>query len=88
VLGEDIRILVRAKESDDLTEDFWLFDAGGPDALAVAMRYDEAGRPGDHELVTDPDMLTAFTQTAARAWDAGTPLNRFLAAGNELRLTA
>lgn len=83
VLGEEIRILVRSKEFEDLTEDFWLFDEGEPDARAVTLHYDDAGRPGEHEYeyVTDPSMIARLTQTAARGWDAGIPLNRFLAAG-------
>jgi hypothetical protein len=88
VLGEEIRVLVRTTEFDDLAEDFWLFDAAEPQALAVAMRYDEEGTPGEHQLVTDPDLIIEYTRAAERAWRAGTPLNQFLAAGNGLRLTA
>lgn len=81
VLGEQIRILLRTSTFTDLTEDFWLFDADQPgQAVAVAMRYDADGRPGEHQLVTDPDTVAVFAQAATRAWDAATPLNEFLAA--------
>ncbi len=89
VLGEQIRILVRTSTFTDLTEDFWLFDADQPgQAAAVAMHFDADGRPGEHQLVTDPDLIAAYAQAAARAWDAATPLNEFLAAGNSLRPSA
>lgn len=87
VLGEEIRVLVRADRFASLTEDFWLFDAGEDQPYAIDMVYDEVGRPGDHKLVTDPGVITTYAQTAAAAWEAAGPLNEFLAA-HDLRPTA
>lgn len=86
VLGEEIRVLVRTDRFASLTEDFWLFDAGEDQPYAIAMVYDEVGRPGDHKLVTDPGVIAHYAQTAAAAWEAAGPLNEFLAA-HDLRPT-
>jgi hypothetical protein len=80
VLGEEIRILVRSGEFGNLINDFWLFDALESAPYAVAQRYDVSGRPGNHEVVTDPGVIaTRYTAVAQRAWDAATPLNEWLA---------
>ena len=89
VLGEEIRILVRTPQHfAELVDDFWLFDADGPSACAVAVYYDDAGRPTGNELITDPASVAAYTEVAQRAWNAATPLNEYLVAGNSLRRTA
>lgn len=70
VLGEGIRVLVRTDRFAALTNDFWLFDPGEDQPFAIAMVYDEVGRPGDHKLVTDPGEIADYAQTAAAAWEA------------------
>jgi hypothetical protein len=56
-----------------------LFDDGTPGARAVALHYDDAGRPVGEELVTNPLPLRRYGEVRAVAWDAAVPLNRFLA---------
>jgi hypothetical protein len=51
--GEQILIVARA-ELGDAGEDFWLFDAGAPDARGVLMHYDEDHNWVGADLVTDP----------------------------------
>ena len=80
VLGEEIRILPRTAELADLNSDFWLFDAETASPYAVDQRYDTHGRPGQHQLVVDPAVITAHhIATAERAWEAAVPLNQWLA---------
>jgi len=88
-VGEDIRIAIRADNPQlaDLTDDYWLFDAGGPRPFAVEMIYDDAGRPGEHHLITDPARIAAYHRAQATAWSTGQPLAEFLAA-HPLPLTA
>jgi hypothetical protein len=51
------------------------------------MVYDDAGRPGEHHLITDPACTAAYHRTRNSAWSAGAPLAEFLAA-HPLPLTA
>jgi len=87
--GEEIRIIDRAScpvlAAD---EDFWLFDADKAQPFAIAMAYDEDGRPGEHQLVTDVERLTAYQRTRDAAWKTAVPLNEFLASYDPLALTA
>jgi hypothetical protein len=80
VVGEEIRILERSAEFRDLSSDFWLFDADGDVPYAVAQRYDETGKPGTHELVTDRALIaTRYAGAAERAWRVAIPLDEWLA---------
>jgi hypothetical protein len=89
VLGEEIRILVRTHQRfAELVDDFWLFDADSPSACVVAVHYDDNGQPSGNELITEPDLVAAYTEMARTAWNAATPLNEFLVVGNSLRRTA
>lgn len=83
VLGEEIRILHRAGSFGGLDHDFWLFDAAGAEPFAIAMAYDDAGRPGEHRLVGDPDTLASYTQLQQATWEAAVPLNEFVATARE-----
>jgi hypothetical protein len=80
--GEEIRIAIRGDHPElaGLREDFWLFDADRPDTYAIAMRFDQIGRPLDHEFVTDPRRLAVYRAARSAAWDASMSLNKFLAA--------
>ena len=83
-VGEEIRMAVLEGRPGGLDAavgvgDFWLFDDGTPTAQAVALRYDEAGRPAGEELVVDPVRLHRYSEARAAAWAAAMPLNRFLA---------
>lgn len=79
--GEEIRIAVRRGHAElaHLREDFWLFDADTPGAFAIAMRFDGIGRPLDHERVTDPARIDAYSRARALALEASMSLNEFVA---------
>lgn len=80
-VGEEIRLVERADRPEfaGARGDFWLFDAETPDAYAIDMTYDELGRFGGGQLVTNAGRLVEMRATAALAWAAGTPLNEFIA---------
>ena len=87
--GDDIRLLNRADHPTlALDEDFWLFDADTEQPFAIALAYDDAGRPGTHQLVTEPARIVAYRDLRAATWAASVPLNAFLADYDPLPLTA
>lgn len=55
VVGEEIRLvdLNAHPVLGDLGPDFWLFDAGEPDELAIVMRYGADGSAPSYERTTD-----------------------------------
>jgi hypothetical protein len=81
--GEEIRLAI-ADDRPELqvaakTGDFWLFDGGTSSANAIALHYDQAGRPTGNELITDPQALGHMEELRTRVWEAAEPLNAFLA---------
>lgn len=60
--------------------DFWLIDAGTPDATAVFMDYDEEGQLLSRRLVDDPSVIPGLESFRARAIALAQPLNVWLAA--------
>lgn len=59
--------------------DFWLIDAG-PDgrAHAIVLRYDDEGRPGEHEHVTDRSHVALLERAARELMRGAVPLNRWI----------
>lgn len=76
--GERIQ-LVDTDQVGDLGPDFWLFDAGTPEACAVLMRYTVDGQIEGFELVTDPAHLERLQTIQHAAETHAVPLNEFLA---------
>jgi hypothetical protein len=76
--GEQILIVARA-ELGDAGEDFWLFDAGAPDARGVLMHYDEDHNWVGADLVTDPAAVATLDRRRQAALAKAVPLNTFLA---------
>lgn len=75
--GEHIQ-LADADQVGDLGPDFWLFDAGTPDAQAVLMRYTVDGQIQGFEHLTDPDELERLQRIQSTAEAHAVPLNTFL----------
>lgn len=69
--GEDIRYLPRPRATKhDLPEhDFILFDS----ARLVLLNFDDADRPLQHELVTDPEIVVRHCQWRDAAWHYAVP---------------
>lgn len=59
--------------------DFWLFDAGTPQARGFLMRYDAGGHWLGLEMVTEPSGLAALDRRREQAQRAAVALNVFLA---------
>lgn len=79
--GEEIR-LVEAGAVEDVVvgvPDFWLFDAGTPDARAVLMRYAPDGRLLERELVADPAETARLATVKDQTLRGAVSLNEFLA---------
>jgi hypothetical protein len=58
--------------------DFWLFDAGTPDARGVLQRFDEHGAPVAQELVTDRAVVQTLITAADALAEVAMPLNRWI----------
>ncbi len=78
-VGEQVALLYRGRV-DDVGPDFWLLDAGAPDASAIRMDYDSDGHWLGAVHVTDPAAVAAFDARRRRVVEAAVPLNEFLAA--------
>lgn len=80
--GEEIRIAERAAEpvATALVRDFWLFDAGTPDAVAALMTYDVDGRYTGSEITGDAVDLRKCEAERDLALQHSVPLNAYLAA--------
>lgn len=76
--GEQIQ-LVNIEQVGNLGPDFWLFDAGTPEACAVLMRYTVDGKIEGFELVTDSAHLERLHDIQRTAEAHAVPLNAFLA---------
>lgn len=76
--GETI-LLVDHDQVGDLGRDFWLFDAGTPEARAVLMRYTVDGKIEGFDLVTDPTETERLHDIQRTAEAHAVPLNAFLA---------
>lgn len=79
--GEEIRVVRRtaAPAIPSLTRDFWLFDAGTPQAYALLMDYGPMGRFDGASLITDVPTLLEFTAERDLALRWSVPLNEYLA---------
>lgn len=89
--GEEILIADRAAapELAGLRDDFWLFDAGTPNAFALLMEYDGDGRFTGYEHTTDPEVITRCVRQRDTAAAYTVPLNTYLAqTGKPTRKTA
>lgn len=69
--GEDVRWLPRRKASTLLLpgNDFWLFDR----QIVVFTHFSGDGHVLDHEITTDPTIVTGCTQTFELAWKIAIP---------------
>lgn len=76
--GEQISLVDR-DVARDLGPDFWLLDAGTPNARAVLMHYDDQGRIVDRTLTTDPEQTAQLAGQQAAAEMYAIPLNTYLA---------
>lgn len=77
-VGEQIHLVARGAVGD-VGVDFWLFDGGTEDAVAVLMHYRDDGTLDRREPVDDPVLLGELDERR-RAVDArAVPLNEFLA---------
>jgi uncharacterized protein DUF6879 len=79
--GEEIR-LVDADLVEDVVAgapDFWLFDAGTPDARAVLMHYTPDGKLVERELVADPAEVARLATIKDETVRRSAALNEFLA---------
>ncbi len=62
----------------ELPEDFWLIDAGTPDAVAVWMHYADDGALISRVMSTDPATLDRLGYEAVHLRRIATPLNDWL----------
>lgn len=79
--GEEIRIADQAAHPGlaSVGPDFWLFDAGTPDAFAVLMHYDADDRLARYEFTTSPDVLSECCSVQALTVSHSVSLNEYLA---------
>lgn len=79
--GERIMISDRAADEslNTLGEDFWLFDADSPDAYAVLMHYDGAGRFVGFDHTVDADVLERCRKERELVRRSAVSLNTYLA---------
>lgn len=66
-------------ESAAPCEDFWLFDAGTDDAVAVWMRYGSDGALVARDLETDAGVIRHLAEVAEQMAGTAVPLNVWLA---------
>lgn len=77
-VGERVSMIERAAAGYD-GPDFWLFDAGTPQARAVVMHYDDAGHWLGADLVTDHDTVGGLERSLATVTAGAEPFNVYLA---------
>jgi uncharacterized protein DUF6879 len=79
--GEEIRLVDAGRVEDVVARapDFWLFDAGTPDARAVLMHYTGDGRLVERELVADPAEVARLATIKDEVVRRAASLNEFLA---------
>ena len=79
--GEEIRIAApqHGRAWLDCGRDFWLFDAGTPEAFAVLLEYNNDGRFLGAKLVTDPRYTRCLEPSVTWRLAYSVPLNEYLA---------
>ncbi len=84
-VGEQIAIADRAAHPDleELSRDFWLFDADTDHAFAVLMDYDDAGHILDFDRADDTDTLQRCRAQRDTALSHAVHLNTYLAPANQ-----
>ncbi len=80
--GEDVRIADRDAHPElaELRRDFWLFDAETPEAFALLMGYDVAGRLTGFERTTDSEVIRQCQRERDLAVARSIPLRAYTVA--------
>lgn len=76
-IGEDVRYLARAEANAmDLPDhDFWVFDT----ARMIELRFTADGRPLQHDLITQPEVVARHEAWFQQAFAAATPFADYVA---------
>jgi hypothetical protein len=79
--GENILIADRSghEQLAHMSRDFAVFDGGTPEASVILFEYDDVGRLGAYEHVTDPTAVHAHWAEYQRAAALATPWATFIA---------